>query len=98
MANLDGDRGPWHGRQPRAVNPARGAAPSDGPGGSTMIEVTCRYERGSPVLVVSGPVRDADVPVFRTVLDGTLEGDHRSVTVDLRGAEIDSPELLRHCT
>lgn len=64
-----------------------------------MIEVTCRYDdAGSPVLVVSGPLRDDDLPIFRTVLDGALEGGHRTVTVDLTGASVDAPKVLRHCT
>lgn len=58
-----------------------------------MFEVTCRYQQGAPTLVVTGPLRDTDLPAFRAVLDG-LEGD-RSVAVDLTRASEISPGVDR---
>ena len=58
-----------------------------------MFEVTCRYQDGAPTLVVTGPLRDADLPGFRAVLDG-LEGD-RSVAVDLTRASDIGPTIDR---
>ena len=58
-----------------------------------MFEVTCRYQQGAPTLVVTGPLRDTDLPGFRAVLDG-LEGD-RSVAVDLTRASEIGPAIDR---